>query len=186
MKKRVTLRRPTTTTLDVVPMLPPGVAPVAARRAASQKDSARIAMIEQLRRDGVDAASATWQVVGLHPALRYVSFKDEPRPSDHRLLQKLAALICRCYPEAIERGRQAALTTFAGAAQDSAQLVAGLATGTRKIKNPKAEQVRLNAGRTTLEALGVGGKAAPQVQVNVAVGTLAQKIRDAQTARTEP
>jgi hypothetical protein len=159
-------------------LLPPEVVPVAVTRRPSAKDHARLHEIERLRRDGMPLLDAVWSVIGEDGLLAYARFRGMPRPSDVTLRGKYSALVCRLFPQLTEQAKKDATATFASAAGDAAQAVVRLARG--KIKDAHKSKVQLDAGRTVLESVGVGSKAAPQVQVNVAVG-LAAKLRGLDT-----
>jgi hypothetical protein len=147
--------------------LPEGVRPVVARRAASARDVARLAAIEELRRSGTSLVDATWQVLGTDDALGYSRFRDATRPSDVTLRGKYAALLARVCPEVVEQARNVALATFSSSAEAAARRVTKLARGA--FTNPVNARVTLDASRTVLEAVGVGPRSGAAVQVNTTV-----------------
>lgn len=138
-------------------------------------------MIEQLRRDGLSPADATWRVLGLDPALSYRDFRGAPRPPDAHLLGKLSALLSRVHAEAVEGARQSAMVALATSAKDAADVVADVTRG--RFKSFRRARVQLDAAVKNLEAVGVGNsKPVTSVQIGVAIG-LADKLRrmDAET-----
>jgi hypothetical protein len=143
---------------------------VKATRRPGPKDSLRIFEVERLRREQkMTIADAMWAVVGQDERLRYRRFIDVPRPRDATLISKYSALLARTSPELMIKAKQVAQAVLAGAAESAASKVAALATGDDEIADAHKARVRLDAGRTVLEAAGIAGRGNTNVQVNTAI-----------------
>jgi len=141
--------------------------PVKATRKPGRLDPLRVIEIERLRREkSMSIADAVWAVLGEDARLHYARFAGVPRPGDTTLTRKYAALISRCNSSLMIHARESASAVLAGAAEDAASKVAALATGDDEIADPHAARVRLDAGKTVLESVGIAGRGGSNVHIN--------------------
>jgi len=161
------------------------LAPAAPRR-ASRADVLRCSDLAKLLDEGTEPLAAFW-LVASHPRTGYACWRGSTRrPDDHTLRMRLASLLARAAPLVVEEARASALNRLASLGAESVGTVRDVMRG--KAGRADRARTRLDAARTVLDAVGVGGRSGGvtvATQINVGA-SIADKIREAQAVRSEP